>query len=143
MPVESMLEVFCLLHNDPSYRTNVNIVADYIFITEKVKIAKALFKLEMEFHQQVQHEVYKCVKKNVGTTKKAAIFLGLTKIPKTRLEKIKSRILGHPKIKEIHKFWQKNRLLVPPKNFVLSFKQILFFFIDLAKDIFLIIVISR
>jgi hypothetical protein len=136
-------DMFCLLHNDPTYKNNVNIVADFIYITENIIIAKALYKLELEYHKQVKQEVYKCIKNHFGSTKKAAVFWGLTKVPKTFIEKAKFRFLGQPKIKDVNKFWQKNLSFVPPKNFFLSFKQIIFFFIDLAKDIFLIVVISR
>ena len=141
--VEILPELFCLLHKDPTYRSNVNIVADFIYITENMYIAKALFKLELEFHKSDKHEVYKCVKKNMGTTKQAAIFLGLAKVPKTLFEKAKSQLLDNPKIERINKFWQKNCAFVPPKNLLLSFKQVIFFFVDLAKDIILIVIISR
>ena len=141
--VEMLPEFFCLLHNDPTYRSSVNIVADFIYITENINIAKALVKLELEFHKSNKHEVYKCVKKNIGTTKQAAIFLGLAKVPKTLFEKAKSQLLDNPKIERINKFWQKNCAFVPPKNFLLSFKQVIFFFVDLAKDIILIVIISR
>ena len=141
--VEMLPELFCLLHNDPTYRSNVNIVADFIYITENMYIAKALFKLELEFHKSNKQEVYRCVKRNIGTTKQAATFLKLAKVPKTLFEKAKSQLLDNPKIEKIYEFWQKNCSFVPPKNFLLSFRQVIFFFVDLAKDIILIVIISR
>ena len=95
--VDILPEFFCLLHKDPTYRSKVNIMADFIYITENINIAKGLFKLELEFHKGNKQEVYKCVKKNIGTTKQAAIFLGLAKVPKTRFERAKSRLLNNPK----------------------------------------------
>ena len=135
---------FSSLHDDLDlYRESFNIVADYLVITENNQIAKAYYDFEFQYHEENKLHVYKCVKSQLGTDHKSFKFLSLTQIPKSRIEKIKANIINYGPVKMLLKFINKNALAVTTINYLMTVKQITWYFTDLIKDIFLIITITR
>jgi hypothetical protein len=140
---EILYQEFSMLHdNKDSYSKNFNLVADYLLITEKSHIAKAYFDLESQYHLENKLNLYKCVKYHLGTNHKSLNFFSLAKIPESCVDKFKSKIFSYELVKMLLKFL-KNPCVMTTINYLMTVKQITWYFIDFIKDIFLIITITR
>jgi len=142
-----LFQIFKIFHDQENfYSLNFNIVIDFLLITKNVEFVKVYYKFEMKYHDENELNLYKCVKFHLGTSKKTFWFLKLGKMlqsEKTKIHNVKSQLLRFGPIKKLLKVKNIKSVSVTTQNYLLTGIQIVFYFTDLIKDLFLIITIAR
>jgi hypothetical protein len=136
-------EKFQLFHNNESYINDVNFVAEVNDLTSNDQLAKALNLLELNHHNQSQLEVYKCYKDHLGTSQKTMKLIKLSNDQPSLTETVKTKVFKLKILKEIRNFCISNPSFASTKTHLLMLFKIASQFIDLTKDIFLLITVME
>ena len=138
---ENIFEKFRKFHDDETFTDDVNFAAEVIDLTDNVQFAKALNLLELNVHDQNKLKVFKCFKERVGTSRKAMKLIKLSNEEPSVIETLKSKTFEVKFLREIKDISTTNPRFVSTKTHLLMSLQIASHFIDLTKDLFLLITV--
>ena len=152
------LLTFKRLHDEENFSKSINNCVRYIEQLNKKKqpsvAAKALFKLEYHFHSEDESATLICLKENLGTSEITQWFFGLLK-PKNWIKRSFSSLQKELKqrffksstktknVSNLIKNYTFQRFLVVLKTQLAVLIQIIFYFLDLIKDSYLLVILYQ